>query len=126
MKNTAKNKPTHVVKANIFDALGFSASEASALKIKSELLSAILEEVKMKDYTQAQLTDVLDEFRPVVRNMLKGRVSLISIEKLLRFAHRLHLQTSIGVGPIESGRRLSSSWKNQKARRAAQMLSPAV
>jgi hypothetical protein len=28
MKDTAKNKPTHVVKANIFDALGFSASEA--------------------------------------------------------------------------------------------------
>ena len=33
MKGGAKNKPTHIVKGNIFDALGFSASEASALKV---------------------------------------------------------------------------------------------
>ena len=46
MKSTAGNKPTHVVKGNIFDALGFSASEASALKIKAEILSAILEHVR--------------------------------------------------------------------------------
>ncbi len=36
MKSAARNRPTHIVKGNIFDALGFSASEASALKIKAE------------------------------------------------------------------------------------------
>jgi hypothetical protein len=41
MRNATENKPTHLVKGNIFDALGFSASEASALKVKAELLSAI-------------------------------------------------------------------------------------
>ena len=61
MKSMAENKPTHVVKADVFDALGFSASAASVLKIKSELLSAILEVVKIKLYTQVQLMDVLDE-----------------------------------------------------------------
>ena len=40
MKSAAENKPTHIVKGNIFDALGFSPSEASALKIKAEILSA--------------------------------------------------------------------------------------
>lgn len=101
MNSMAANKPTHVLKADVFDALGFPASEASALKIKSELLSSILEEVKIRRYTQAQLMDVLDEYQPVARNMLRGRVSLISIEKLLRYAHRLRLQTSIAVRPIE-------------------------
>ena len=43
MKSSGQNKPTHIVKGNIFDALGFSASEASALKVKAELLSAILD-----------------------------------------------------------------------------------
>jgi hypothetical protein len=33
---------------NAFDALGFSAPEASVLKSKAELLSAILEHVKAK------------------------------------------------------------------------------
>jgi hypothetical protein len=27
MKSAGKNRPTHIVKGNIFDALGFSASE---------------------------------------------------------------------------------------------------
>jgi hypothetical protein len=36
MKSGMANKPTHIVKGNVFDALGFSASEASALKVKAE------------------------------------------------------------------------------------------
>jgi predicted XRE-type DNA-binding protein len=101
MKSTAENKPKHIVKGNIFDALGFSASEASALKIKAELLSAILEHVRAKGFTQAQLVDILDEYQPSVSNLLKGRISQVSIEKLLRYADRLHLQTSIAVRPID-------------------------
>ena len=102
MKSAAGNKPTHIVKGNIFDSLGFSASEASALKIKAEILSAVLEHVRAKAYTQAQLVDILDEYQPSVSNLLKGRISQVSIEKLLRYADRLHLQTSISVRPIES------------------------
>ena len=99
MKSAAGNRPTHIVKGNIFDALGFSASEASALKIKAEILSAILEHVRVKGYTQVQLVDILDEYQPSVSNLLKGRISQVSIEKLLRYADRLHLQTSIAVRP---------------------------
>jgi predicted XRE-type DNA-binding protein len=101
MKSAAGNKPTHIVKGNIFDALGFSASEASALKIKSEILSAILEHVRAKGYTQAQLVDILDEYQPSVSSLLKGRISQVSIEKLLRYADRLHLKTSIAVRPLD-------------------------
>lgn len=63
MRSAAENKPAHIVKGNIFDALGFSASEASALKIKAEILSAILEHVRAKGYTQAELVDILDEYQ---------------------------------------------------------------
>src|SRR5271170_1945477 len=105
MKSAARNRPTHIVKGNIFDALGFSASEASALKIKAEILSAILENVRAKGYTQAQLVDILDEYQPSVSNLLKGRISQVSIEKLLRYADRLHLQTSIAIRPLETKRR---------------------
>jgi predicted XRE-type DNA-binding protein len=100
MKNASINKPTHIVKGNIFDALGFSASEASALKIKAEILSAILEHVRVRGYTQKQLVEILDEYQPSVSNLLKGRISQMSIEKLLRYADRLHLETRIAVRPI--------------------------
>lgn len=99
MKNI-QNRPAHIVKGNIFDALGFSASEASALKVKAELLSSILEYIRAKGYTQSQLVDILDEYQPSVSNLLKGRISQVSIEKLLRYADRLHLQTSISVRPL--------------------------
>ena len=126
MKNAAENRPTHIVKGNVFDALGFSASEASALKIKAELLSAILERVKATGYTQAQLAGVLDEYQPSVSNLLRGRISQVSIEKLLRYADRLHLQTSIAVRPIESRSRRTTSRQKQTAQRPARKLAAAV
>jgi len=107
IKSAPQNKPTHVVKGNVFDALGFSASETTALKIKAEILSAILEHIRAKGYTQAQLVDLLDEYQPSVSNLLKGRIAQVSIEKLLRYADRLHLQTSIAVRPVESKPRRS-------------------
>jgi len=117
MKSVAGNKPAHVVKGNIFDALGFSASEASALKVKAEILSAILEHVRTEGYTQAQLVELLDEYQPSVSNLLKGRISQVSIEKLLRYADRLHLETSIAVRPMEATPRRSKPRAASTARR---------
>ena len=126
MKSAAGNRPTHIVKGNIFDALGFSASEASALKIKAEILSAILEDVRAKGYTQAQLMDILDEYQPSVSSLLKGRISQVSIEKLLRYADRLQLQASIVVRPIDGRSRRVSIRATASARRPARKLAAAV
>jgi predicted XRE-type DNA-binding protein len=126
MRSGAENKPTHIVKGNIFDALGFSTSEASALKIKAEILSAILEDVRTKGYTQAQLAEILDEYQPSVSNLLRGRISQVSIERLLRYADRLHLQTSIAVRPMAGCRRAGQSRAKSNARGAARKLAAAV
>ncbi|HVW76569.1 MAG TPA: helix-turn-helix transcriptional regulator [Alloacidobacterium sp.] len=99
MKSNSANKPAYRITGNIFDALGFSASEASALKVKAELLSAILENIRSQGYTQSQLVDILDEYQPSVSNLLHGRISQVSIEKLLRYADRLRLETNITVFP---------------------------
>jgi predicted XRE-type DNA-binding protein len=123
MTNAAANKPSHIVKGNIFDALGFSASEASALKVKAEILSAILEHVRDGGYTQAQLADILDEYQPSVSNLLRGRISQMSIEKLLRYADRLRLETSITIRPLRSrairAKRKSASMARPTSRKLA-------
>ena len=126
MKNAAANKPSHIVKGNIFDTLGFPASEASALKIKAEILSAILEHVRAQRYTQAQLIEILDEYQPSVSNLLRGRISQVSIEKLLRYADRLHLKTSIAIRAIESKPRRSKPLAQANARPASRKLAVAV
>jgi predicted XRE-type DNA-binding protein len=107
MKSAKPNKPSHIVKRNVFDALGFSASEASALKVKTEILAAILEHIRAEGYTQAQLVSLLDEYQPSVSNLLKGRIAQVSIEKLLRYADRLGLHTSIAVRPASTAARRS-------------------
>ena len=117
MKSVVGNKPTHIVKGIVLDAMGFSRSEASALKIKAEILTAILEHVRALRYTQAQLVDILDEYQPSVSNLLKGRVSQVSIEKLLRYADRLRLRTSIAVRPVEAIKRRKHPRSGSNSRR---------
>jgi len=75
--------------------LGLSAEKALALKCKANILIAILDEIKKKRYTQADLVKVLDEHQPVVSNLLRGKISQMSIEKLLIYADRLGLSLEV-------------------------------
>ena len=58
-------------------------------------LIAIADEIKRKKYTQADLVKVLDEHQPVVSNLLRGKISQMSIEKLLIYADRLGLALDV-------------------------------
>jgi predicted XRE-type DNA-binding protein len=91
----SENKPTHITTDNIFEDIGFPPEVAAALKVKACLMSAIVEEVRRKRYTQRQLTQILDEHQPVISNLLRGEISHMSIEKLLKYANRLNLGVTI-------------------------------
>lgn len=91
------NKPTHITKGNVLDDLGFPRSEASALKVKATIFEAILAEIERRGFTQRELVDVLDEYQPNVSNLLNGRISKLSIEKLLTFADRLRMTSRVEV-----------------------------
>ena len=97
MRNTVTNRPVHVTKGadNIFVDLGFPPEQALALKFKAKILFSILGEVKRKRYRQAQLVRILDEHQPVISNLLRGKISQMSIEKLLIYADRLGLSLDV-------------------------------
>ena len=90
---------THVTRGDVLDDLGFSRSEATALKFKADLLDAIREEVERRSYTQRQLVDILDEHQPAVSNLIRGRINQVSIEKLLRYSDRLGMRARLKVLP---------------------------
>lgn len=92
-------KPTHITKGDVLDDLGFTRAEASALKIKADLLDAILREIEKRGYSQRQLVDLLDEYQPSVSNLLQGKISKVSIEKLLYYSDRLNLRVSLSTAP---------------------------
>src|ERR1039458_8582972 len=90
---------THVTRGDVLDDLGFSRSEATALKFKADLLDAIRDEIERRSYTQRQLVDILDEHQPAVSNLLRGRITQVSIEKLLRYSDRLGMRARLKVLP---------------------------
>ena len=92
-------RPTHVTTGNVLDDLGFSRSEAAALKAKAVIVAALLAEIDRRKLTQRALVDILDEYQPNVSNLLRGRIGSISIEKLLKYADRLKMESRIELIP---------------------------
>ena len=100
-----ENKPTHVSKGNVLDDLGFSPSQASALKLKAEVLSAILDEIDARQYTAKDLVERLDEYQPQVSNLMRGKISKMSLEKLLAYCDRLGIGVTIDFQPATKNAR---------------------
>lgn len=90
---------THVTRGDVLDDLGFTRSEATALKIKADLLDAIRKEIERNRYTQRQVANILDEHQPAVSNLMRGRITQVSIEKLLRYSDRLGMRARLKVSP---------------------------
>jgi predicted XRE-type DNA-binding protein len=93
----SENRPSHITKGDVFDDLGLSRSEASAMKIKATLLDAILHEIEKRGYTQSQLVKILDEYQPSVSNLTRGKIAKVSVEKLLTYSDRLKMKTTLTV-----------------------------
>lgn len=96
---------SHVTTGDVLDDLGFSRSEATALKFKADLLDAIRCEIERRTYTQRQLVEILDDHQPAVSNLMRGKITQISIEKLLRYSDRLGLRTELKVRPARKAER---------------------
>ncbi len=95
MRNASAHTKVHAGSGNVFEDLGFPPEEALALMFKAKIITAILDEVRIKKYSQAKVVELLDEHQPVVSNLLRGKISQMSIEKLLTYADRLGLKLDI-------------------------------
>jgi len=90
---------THITRGDVLDDLGFSRSEATALKFKADLLDALRAEIERRNYTQRQLVEILDEHQPAVSNLILGKINQVSFEKLLRYSDRLGMRARLKVLP---------------------------
>jgi predicted XRE-type DNA-binding protein len=78
---------------NVFDDLGFSNADATALTIKAKLHSQIVHYAQR--YSQAELQGILGEPQPRVSDLLRGKVSKFSLETLINYADALHMRPEI-------------------------------
>jgi phage-related protein/predicted XRE-type DNA-binding protein len=116
-----ENKP-HVTKGDIFDDLGLSPKEALHAKIKHEIWRDLVEYIERRDFSQAELAKVLKIHQPDVSNLLRGKISKFSTDKLFCYAGRLNLgvhvklkEPKVSKGIVSSASATKSAKKRELA-----------
>ena len=84
-----KNKPSHISKGNVLDDLDFTPEQAALIKLKSQLLNEIIKVAKRKKFTPRQLEALLDVPQPRVSELLNGKISKMSSDKLTAYLSKL-------------------------------------
>lgn len=86
---------THRTKGSVLDQLNLNAQDRLELKLKADLHQGILKRIKKKRLTPRQLEKTLDVPQPRVSELLRGKLSLLSVSKLLYYAHLLGAHAAV-------------------------------
>jgi len=98
MKARAKeSSPSHVSTGNVIDDLGFSPEEAAAVKLKTSLHAEILRVVEKRRLKARELETLLDQPQPRISELLNGKISKMSAEKLAGYLSRLGVEIKISA-----------------------------
>lgn len=96
MQNTRTAKPSHVSTADtLWEDMGFSPEEAAVLELKYKLHSEIEKEIKRQKLTPKQVGRVLDIQQPHVSDLLRGKISKMSMDRLTKYLRRLGRQVKV-------------------------------
>ncbi len=88
---------THVTRGNVFEDLGFSSEESGTLQLKTDAHTALISLIKGNKYTQKELSILLDQPQPRISELLNGKISKLSLEKLVDYLERLGAHTSLKI-----------------------------
>ncbi len=80
---------THITRGNVLEELNMGEQETLELKLKADLHQDILKLIKRNKITPRQLEKLFDIPQPRVSELLRGKLSLLSVSKLLYYAHLL-------------------------------------
>ena len=98
MKTKAReNNPSHISKGNVIDDLGFSPEEAAAVKLKVNLHAEILKVVEKRRLKSRDLEKILDQPQPRISELLNGKISKMSAEKLAGYLSRLGVEIKVSA-----------------------------
>jgi predicted XRE-type DNA-binding protein len=68
---------------NVFRDLGFSAEEATHLKIRSDLMIRLTKLIEARGLTQAQAAELFGVTQPRVSDLVRGKIDRFSIDTLI-------------------------------------------
>jgi predicted XRE-type DNA-binding protein len=79
----------HRTRGSVLDELNMSEQDRLELKLKADLHQDILKLIRQNKFMPRQLEKILDVPQPRVSELLRGKLSLLSVSKLLYYAHLL-------------------------------------
>ncbi|HWZ42557.1 MAG TPA: XRE family transcriptional regulator [Candidatus Saccharimonadales bacterium] len=75
--------------------------ERLELKLKADIHQDIVKIIKKKRFTPRQLEKLFDIPQPRVSELLRGKLSLLSVSKLLYYGHLLGAHADVKLKPSE-------------------------
>jgi predicted XRE-type DNA-binding protein len=85
--------------SSVWDAIEDSAVEAASMKLRAELANEIIERMRDRKLTQAKAAELIGVTQPRISDLMRGRLSLFSLDALVDMADRIGLRTRMVVGP---------------------------
>ena len=82
---------------NVWEALEDDPVRVQNLRLRSELLMRIVEELRARKLTQAKAAELLRVSQPRVCALLQGKIERFRLDSLIDIAHRLELRVAIKV-----------------------------
>jgi len=100
-------KVRHITTEDIFSDLGFAPAEASLGRAKTLLHIEIIKAIEEEGYTARQLEGVLDIPQPRVSELLTGKISKMTTDRLMKYLGKLGRQLEITTkrAPVVEGGR---------------------
>ncbi|MGI0120326.1 helix-turn-helix domain-containing protein [Zooshikella sp. RANM57] len=82
---------------SVWDALEDDPIKAQNLKLRSEIMMAVVAQIKQKKLTQEDAAQVLGVSQPRVSALLNGKLDQFRIDMLIDFAHKLGLHVHFDI-----------------------------
>jgi predicted XRE-type DNA-binding protein len=99
MKN---DQEVHNSTGNVFRDMGMADAEERLAK--AELARVIRKVIRERGLTQTQAADLLGVAQPDVSDLVRGKLSRFSMERLERLLNALDLEIRIQIGPRPKGK----------------------
>jgi len=82
---------------SVFEKLGFKREEALNLRLRSEMMNALIAEIEKKGLTQAQAAAQLSVSQPRISDLMRGKLHLFSIDTLVTLLSAAGLRVEMKV-----------------------------
>jgi predicted XRE-type DNA-binding protein len=94
-----KSKPRRETSGNVFQDLDFAPEESRVLTLKAQLAALIVRVTRERQLTQKELGKIWGVPQPRVSEVLTGKLSLVSIERLIEFLGALGVEIVFRTKP---------------------------